>query len=85
MERNAYTRAWARKKRDRLRAEKVAQELLELPDSEVSPEVLKERKHQRRLEQNHLYMRDKREREKAEKAAQEVQATAVPETIKKVI
>ena len=82
LERNAYTRAWARKKRDRIRAEKAAQELLESPDSEVSPEVLKERKHQRRLEQNRLYMRDKREREKA---AQEAQTTATPKTAKVAI
>ena len=69
-EKRDYAREWARKRRERIRAEKNAQALPEPPDSELSPEELKERKHQRRLERNREYMRDKRDRERAEKILQ---------------
>ena len=68
--RQEYAREWARKKRARLKAEREAQALLEPPDSELSPEELKERKRQRRLEHNREYMQKKRERERAERAAE---------------
>jgi len=38
-------------------------------DAELSPEELRERKCQRRLEHNREYMRNKRDRERAERAA----------------
>ena len=65
--RREYARVWARKKRSRLKAERDARALLDPPDSEVSPEVLKERKHQRKLVRDRERIQEKRDRERAEK------------------
>jgi hypothetical protein len=68
-EKRDYAREWAKNKRARLKAEREAQALLEPPDSELSPEDLKERKRQRKRNRDRERLQDKRDRERAEKAA----------------
>ena len=68
-EKRDYAREWARKRRERLKAEREAQTQLEPPDSEISADELRERKRQRRLERNREYIHEKRDKERAEKLA----------------